>query len=179
MTLDDYFDSIERLLSANGLVFEEGAIMLALAHPEKTRGRIEGRIVLSERTFLEVREQVEIRRDGSAERISYAYYVILDGAEFVGYDHAPDHPVPTHVHDRDHVSYPDRLRSLKEVIETAWDVSSDEDHWELAGPEIEEHADSRRCPAPDELAGSRAPARRAASDPGERVAGPLADPPGV
>jgi hypothetical protein len=138
--LDDYFDGIERLLAANRLAFEEGAIMLALDHPGKTRGRVEGRVVFSERTFLEVRELVEIRADGSPERLEYAYYLILDGEEFVGYDHAPDHPIPTHVHDREHASYPDRLRSLKEVVEIAWDVSDDEDYWADAGPEIEHRA---------------------------------------
>jgi hypothetical protein len=142
VTLDDYFDTVQRLLRTNGLAFEDGAIMLALAHPQKVRGRIEGRIVFSERTFMEIRELVEIGVDGSVERLSYAYYVILDGAEFVGYDHAPDHPIPTHVHDRDHSRYPDRTRSLKEVIEIAWDVSSDEDYYADAGPEIEDGVDS-------------------------------------
>jgi hypothetical protein len=136
--LDEYFDSVERLLASNGLIFEDGAIMLALEHPSKERGRVEGRIVFSDRTFLEVRELVEIRPDGSPEHLRYAYYIVLDGIEFVGYDHAPDHPIPTHVHDRSHASYPDRLRSLKEVLETAWEISSDENYWADAGPEIEE-----------------------------------------
>jgi hypothetical protein len=142
VNLDEYFDGVERLLTAHGLVFEEGAVMLALNHPGKQRGRVEGRIVFSERTFLEVRELVEIRSDGSPERLRYAYYLILDGIQFVGYDHAPDHPIPTHVHDREHARFPDRLRSLNEVIDIAWEVSSDEDYWADAGPEIEENAGS-------------------------------------
>jgi hypothetical protein len=141
VSLGEYFDRIERLLTANGVVFEEGAIMLVLDHPGKERGRVEGRIVFTERTFLEVFELVELRPDGSPERLRYAYYIVLDGIQFVGYDHAPDHPIPTHVHDRKHKRYPDRLRSLKEVIEEAWEVSSDEDYWADAGPEIEELAE--------------------------------------
>ena len=58
MTLDQYFDSIHRLLASNGLVFEPGAVTLRLEHPTLQRGRVEGRVVFSERTFLEIREFV-------------------------------------------------------------------------------------------------------------------------
>ncbi|WP_037411510.1 toxin-antitoxin system TumE family protein [Candidatus Solirubrobacter pratensis] len=140
MTLDQYFDNIDKLLSANGLMFEPGAIMLRLDDPTKQRGRVAGRVVFSDRTFLDISEVVEIGDDGSPERVRYCYYVILDGVEFVGYDHSPDHPVPTHVHDREHKSYPARRRKLAEVIEIAWNVSSDENYWADTGPEIEEYA---------------------------------------
>jgi hypothetical protein len=137
LTLDEYFADIHELLDKYGVAFEQGVVVW-IRNDGKV-GRVDGSVKFSDRTYLEVRERVQIDERGRPDRIKYSYYIVLDGAEFDGFDHAPDHPIATHRHDwRDHEKrYADRLRTLEEVIQITWTVASDEDYYAIEGPDLE------------------------------------------
>jgi hypothetical protein len=135
LTLDEYFADIYELLHRNGLAFEDDVV--AWIRDDGRLGRLDGSIKLTERTYLDVRERIGIDDRGHPERLKYSYYIVLDGAEFDGFDHSPDHPIATHRHDRAHNTYEDRFRTLEEVIHNAWEVSSDEDYFSGEGPNPE------------------------------------------
>jgi hypothetical protein len=128
LTLAEYFDAIHRLVADNSVRFEPGFEMLELEGSDGQRGRLRGRVGFTERTFLQVSEQIEIR-DAVPVRLSYAYYLILDGEEVWAHENDPSHPVAIHQHDRDHNRLVDEERTLREVIAKAWDTASDEDFW--------------------------------------------------
>jgi hypothetical protein len=128
VTLDDYFDRVVRLVENQSLTFEDGFEMLERIGSNGTAGRIRGRLVFSDRTFLSVSEQLEMV-DGEPVRRTYAYYCVLDGIDVWAHDNDPSHGI--HAHNRSHDRLPDEERSLKEIIEKAWVVASDEDYWAL------------------------------------------------
>jgi hypothetical protein len=89
-------------------------------------GRVKTILDLTDDAYIKVTERVVIR-DGVAERVSYAYGLVIDGAFFHGWERAPNHPdCPVH----EHGSGPTRDRyesepvTLPEVLERAWDELS-------------------------------------------------------
>jgi uncharacterized protein DUF6516 len=128
LTIHDYFDRVHRVVADNSLQFEEGFEMLERTGSRGLAGRVRGRLVFTERTFLDVMERVEIR-GGEPVPLSYAYYLILDGEELWAHENDPTHPMPVHRHDSQHRRHPDEERTLSEVIAKAWDTVSDEDFW--------------------------------------------------
>jgi hypothetical protein len=129
MTLDDYFADVRRLVDDYALEFDEGSQMASLDVDPERRGRIRGRITFTDRTFMQVSEQVEIH-DGEPTRRSYAYYLVIDGIEVWGHDNDPGHDPAIHRHGRRHETrYPDTERTLREMLEKGWETASDEDFW--------------------------------------------------
>jgi hypothetical protein len=129
MTLDEYFGDVRRLVDHYGLEFDEGSQMASLNVDPERRGRIRGRIGFTERTFLQVSEQIAIC-DGAPVRRSYAYYLVIDGIDVWGHDKDPGHDPAIHRHDRGHLHrYPDQERTLREMLEKGWETAGDEDFW--------------------------------------------------
>lgn len=129
MTLDDYFGDSIRLVDDYSLAFEAGCEMVKLRNDPERRGRIRGQIGFTDRTFLAVSEQIEMR-DGEAIRLSYSYYLVIDGIEIWGHDNDAGHDPAIHRHDRGHARrYPDEERTLREMLEKGWETVKDEDFW--------------------------------------------------
>jgi hypothetical protein len=61
------------------------------------RGRIFGRLVLSERAYLSVHEVVVVENE-HVHRETYGYFLVIDGAEAWGYERDPTHDPPEHGH---------------------------------------------------------------------------------
>lgn len=140
MTLDDYFGDLLRLVDEYGLEFGPGCEMVKLRADPQHRGRIRGQIGFTERTFLAVSEQIEIR-EGDAIRLSYAYYLVIDGIEVWGHDNDPGHEPPIHRHDRGHERrYPDHERTLRDILEKGWATAGDEDFWAYSDEATQEDA---------------------------------------
>ncbi len=97
------------------------------------RGRIFGRVVLSERAFLAVNEAVEIRGSG-VTRLEYAYYLVYDEAQLWGEERDPTHTPAVHQHDRDHNRYPSSVISFKAALTKAWATIGAEDDLREAEP---------------------------------------------
>lgn len=137
MTLDDYFADVMRVVDNFGLDFDAGSEMAKLRPGDERRGRIRGRISLTDRTFLAVSEQIEMR-DGKPVRLSYAYYLIIDGIEVWAHDHDPAKDPAIHRHSRRHERRsPDTERALEEMLEKGWKTAENEDFWAYSD-EVEE-----------------------------------------
>jgi len=103
--------------------------MASLRDDPARRGRIRGRISFTERTSLHVSEQIELR-EGYPLLLSYAYYLVIDGIEVWGHDNDPGHDPAIHRHGRRHEGrFPDKGRTLREMLEKAWETVGDEDFW--------------------------------------------------
>lgn len=133
MDVWEYFESKKAEVERFGLTLDDHFLFAEEDGSDGQRGRVWGRIGLTERTFLQVSERVEVEGSG-IHRTEYAYYLIIDGAEVWGYERDPTHKVDVHRHDRDHNSYPCEPVSFLEILEKAWGTASDEDSWE-APPE--------------------------------------------
>jgi hypothetical protein len=84
------------------------------------RGIMFGRLVLNERAFLSVSEEIEVVKSG-VRRVSYSYYLIVDGVEVWGYDRDPSHVPSEHKHlGADHQRLPCGRVSFLEAVERAW-----------------------------------------------------------
>ena len=90
---------------------------------EDRRGRILGGLDLTHPARIEISEQTEIIDASYAHRLSYSYYLVVDGAEVWGYDRDPTHPIPEHRHSGpehgDGEAW-DRV-TFGEVAQEAWD----------------------------------------------------------
>lgn len=141
MTLDDYFGEVLRLVDHYGLEFEPGCDMVKLRGDPQRRGRIRGQIGFTARTFLAVSEQIEMR-DGEPIRLSYAYYLVIDGIEIWGHDNDPGHDPAIHRHGRRHERrYVDKERSLRDMLEKGWETVGDEDFWAYSDEATQEGDD--------------------------------------
>lgn len=129
MDVWEYFDSKRREISEASLTADEDLQLIALEGSDGQRGRVWGRIGLSERTFLQVSERVVVRESG-VHREEYGYFLIIDGAEIWGYERDLTHDPPVHRHDRHHRRESCDPVSFKQALEMAWDAASDEDSWE-------------------------------------------------
>lgn len=132
MDVWEYFESRRREISDASLTTDRGFVFAEEAGSGGQRGRVFGRIIISDRAFLQVNERLVVRGTG-VHRDEYAYYLIVDEAEAWGYERDPTHPDPVHRHDRDHNRYPCEPVSFKQVLEKAWQSSSYEDS--LSDPE--------------------------------------------
>jgi hypothetical protein len=140
VTLDDYFGDCLRLVDHYGLAFEPGCEMVKLRTDPDRRGRIRGKVGFTNRTFLAVSEQVEMQ-DGEPIRLSYSYYLIIDGIEVWGHDDDPGHDPAIHRHSRKHAQrYPDQKRTLGEMLEKGWTTAGDEDFWAYSDEATQEDA---------------------------------------
>jgi hypothetical protein len=94
-----YFAQRERECAELSVAFDDslGPVFYAEEGSDDKRGRIFGRVVLTESAFLQVHEVVVVE-DNHVTREEYAYYLILDGVEIWGYERDPTHEPPVHVH---------------------------------------------------------------------------------
>lgn len=129
MDVWEYFESKRREISDASLTTDESFVLAEEAGSSGQRGRVWGRIIISERTFLHVSESVVVVESG-IHREEYAYYLVLDGAEVWGYERDPSHDDPVHRHDHDHRRFPCEPISFKDVLDKAWETASQEDSWE-------------------------------------------------
>jgi hypothetical protein len=137
LTLDDYFGEVLRAVEDYGLEFEPGCEMVKLRTDPEHRGRIRGRVGLTSRTFLAISEQIELR-DGVPVRLSYSYYLVIDGIDVWGHDNDPGHDPPIHRHGRQHERYPDHERMLREILEKGWETAGEEDFWAYSDDAMQE-----------------------------------------
>lgn len=91
------------------------------ASRDAKHGRMFTRVGLSERSYLAINERVTIE-DGAKHRISYAYYLITDGAEVWAYERDPSHSPAEHRHDADHVTFACGPVSFRWAVEHAWET---------------------------------------------------------
>jgi Family of unknown function (DUF6516) len=101
-------------------------MFVALAGSEDKRGRIFGRLIISERAFLSVSERVRVM-DNHVHREEYSYYLIIDNVDVWGYDREPKHDPPDHGHGEDHVWLDTGRVTFKQVIDHAWETVTERD----------------------------------------------------
>jgi hypothetical protein len=113
-----YFEQRERecddmSVSADDLIFteEEGS--------DGRRGRILGTIDFTDEIYLQVSESVVVVGN-HIRRIDYAYFVIVDGVEFWGFERDPSHDPAVHAHGAGHTRLPSGPMAFKRVVELAW-----------------------------------------------------------
>jgi len=123
----EYFQSREREIGEQSAAWDEGVHPYAEEHGSYgQRGRIWGRLILTDQAFLQVHEVVEVTGTG-VHRIEYAYFVIYDGAELWGIERDPTHDPALHQHDRDHNRFPCDVISFNDALTMAWEVVSSEE----------------------------------------------------
>lgn len=99
MDVWEYFHSRERECRELSLIPDGPfADMCGTEDEAGQRGIFFGRLVLTERAFLNVLEVVRIHGTG-VRRERYSYYLVIDGEEIWGYDRDPDHDPPLHRHE--------------------------------------------------------------------------------
>jgi hypothetical protein len=110
-----------------GLVPDTEAPFAELRESDGLRGRMFTRLGLSDRSFLQVNERVVIE-NGIKHRVSYAYYLVCDGAEVWGYERDPTHNVVEHRHDANHDRFACEAISFREAAERAWSTFHDAEY---------------------------------------------------
>lgn len=128
MDVWEYFQQRDRELAEQSAAWDHEPLYRAEEGSDGQRGRIFGRVALSESAYLQVHEVVEVAGSGIT-RLTYAYFLIYDGAEVWGYERDPLHDdMPVHRHDRDHGRHPTEPISFKDALTEAWKtVAAEED----------------------------------------------------
>jgi hypothetical protein len=89
------------------------------------RGRVLGKLGLTERAFLEISEVVVIQNN-HVHREEYAYFLVIDGAEVWGEERDLSHKPAVHRHvGPDHERHPAEPISFRAAAKRAWDEVSD------------------------------------------------------
>ena len=84
-------------------------------------GHFLGHVYFEEETYLEVHERIEITANGVPHRVDYAYFLVMGGVEFWGYERDPTHNPPDHRHTANHVHrIPCQPISFKQACEMVW-----------------------------------------------------------
>ena len=128
MDVWEYFERKKREVEEFGLTLEDDFLFAAEEASGDQRGRVFGRVRVTDRTFLAVNERVEVAAS-TVHRTEYAYYLVIDGAEVWGYERDPTHDPAVHRHDRHHERFPADPISFKRALEMAWETAADEDSW--------------------------------------------------
>jgi hypothetical protein len=87
------------------------------------RGRIFGRVWLTETIYLAIHEVVVVV-DGHVHREEYGYYLIDNGEEVWGEERDLSHDPPVHRHTEGHIREDAEPITFKAVVEKAWDEVS-------------------------------------------------------
>jgi Family of unknown function (DUF6516) len=124
----EYFHSRERECRGLGLAPEDSfdAMFAEEEGSDGKRGMVFGRLILSDRAFLQVHEAVVVRGSG-IHREEYAYHLIYDGEELLGFDRDPTHDPPEHGHGRAHSQVEAGGVTFKEVAKLAWESIAQEE----------------------------------------------------
>jgi hypothetical protein len=125
----EYFEQRKDEIAKFGLTLDDGFLFVEEDGSNGQRGRLWGRVIVNDRTFLQVSERVELLTESGIHRTDYAYYLIVDGDEIWGYERDPTHDPAVHRHDRDHNRYPCDPISFKDAMEKAWETAGREDSW--------------------------------------------------
>jgi len=84
-------------------------------------GRMVGHVYFTDGVYLDLSERVEIEGN-HVRRTDYAYFLVVDGIEYWGYERDPTHDPPVHRHT---LAHEERLEadpiSFKRACELAWD----------------------------------------------------------
>lgn len=84
------------------------------------RGMILGNLWLAEGAFIAISEVVQVVGN-NVTRISYAYFLVVDGEEIMGHERDPTHDPPVHRHGEGHGrGMPDDPIAFKDFAEQAW-----------------------------------------------------------
>jgi hypothetical protein len=107
MTVDDYFEALQRSLRANPTIARLGEPLVALASDD-FNGLLKARVFFWDDSFLDLYEVVSTEI-GYPIRVSYAYTYVRNGSRIFRYDNAPHHPeIITHPHHK-HIGQDNRL----------------------------------------------------------------------
>jgi hypothetical protein len=96
-----------------------------LAGFEWERGRMVGRLHIGERAYISMVEVVEVVDGSYIRRLEYAYFLIVDGAEFYGRERDPTHDPAEHGHGRFHEREDAGPISFVDFVEQCWAMVSD------------------------------------------------------
>lgn len=135
MDVWEYFQTRDREIAEQSAAWEEPSSPYAEEQGSNgQRGRIFGRVILSDSAFLQVHERVEVSGTG-VHRTEYAYFLVRHGAELWGVERDPTHTPALHQHDRHHNRFSCAVISFKDALATAWSiVSAEEDLAETTDP---------------------------------------------
>ena len=79
-----------------------------------------GHVHFDDQTYLDVFERVEVRRN-NIHRLEYAYFLIMTGVEYWGYERDPTHDPPVHRHTLGHEERVEAQPiSFKRACELGW-----------------------------------------------------------
>jgi hypothetical protein len=107
MTIDEYFEALERGLRANPLVAQIDEPLTILTSDD-FNGLVKARVFFWDDSFLHLYEAVSTEL-GYPVRVSYAYTYMREGNRVFRYDNAPHHPeIITHPHHK-HIGPVERL----------------------------------------------------------------------
>lgn len=129
MDVWEYFQTRDREVAEQSAAWDDaiGPPYTEEAGSDGKRGRIFGRVVLSEHAFLQVHEVVQVV-DSGVHRREYAYYFTYRGAEIWGEERDLSHTPAVHRHDREHRRYVSNPISFNEALSRAWsDFAAEED----------------------------------------------------
>lgn len=132
----DYFERRDREVAAQSCAWDDDGTRYAEEHGSNgQRGRIWGRVLLSDHAFLQVNEAIKVD-GGYVRRVEYAYFLVYDGAELWGEERDPTHDPAVHCHDRHHNRFPSSVISFKDALTKAWKMAAAEE-------ELRAHSEER------------------------------------
>jgi hypothetical protein len=103
----------EMSISADELTFteEDGS--------DGRRGRVFGLVAFTDDIYLQVSESVVVVGN-HIRRTDYAYFLIVDGVEFWGFERDPSHDPAVHAHGFGHRRLAAGPIAFKRVVDLAW-----------------------------------------------------------
>ena len=130
----DYFEERDRECKRLSLRPDADAFYEAEAGSDDKRGLMILRLDLSPRAFLAVKEEVVVREGGYIHRESYAYFLVIDGQEYAGWERDPSHDPAEHGHGPGHERVDTGRVTFKQAVELSWEILSKEE--ELTGGDL-------------------------------------------
>jgi len=126
----DYFEQRRRKCEERSLVPMGGWADVFSEH-EGSAGKVGlmlGRFMLREGAYLKIMERVVAGGSGSdIHRLTYAYFLSVDGREIWGRERDPTHEPAEHGHGRDHEHVPVGRITLQDAIKEAWEALDEYD----------------------------------------------------
>lgn len=132
-TIREYFDERESECLRLSLAHNSPPRYLAEAGSDEKRGRILLSLYMTERATLAVSESVIVRAN-HVHRLSYAYYLLIDGQEYWARDRDAIHGYHGHTTGHERVAV-GRI-TFKEAATEAWEIVSREEDLEVPPEEI-------------------------------------------
>lgn len=132
----EYFQTRDREVAEQSAAWDDalGSPYAEELGSNAQRGRIWGRLILTDAAFLQVHEVVEVRGSGIT-RLEYGYYLIYEGAELWAEERDPTHVPAVHRHDRHHNRFPSSPISFKDALAKVWAMIAAEEELRDASSE--------------------------------------------